>query len=419
MQGIVAIDSKSNLARAALAGVVILALFVCWIAIRWQLGILLTTLTPPTDPNALEIGELAADWSPSDPVVLWLRASTTQNLELFEDAVRRSPYDYRWHMELGRAFEQNDQATRAELEIKKAVELAPSYAFAHWQLGNFYLRQGRVDEALVELKKAAEENRTYRDQVFSLAWDYFDKDPAQVEALAGDGSAARARLAYFFAARGRAEDSLRNWNLLNGDEKAEHPETAKAIAHGLFIQRRFPQSLEFSRQLGLDADALPETVTNGGFEKGLSEAADARFAWLNARADAKLDITADSRVKHDGNRSVRLVFKNYTRADLFNLFQTIAVEPKRSYRLTFWVRTEGVKSAGLPLIEIVNANLDAPLARSSVLPSGTNDWREMAVEFTTPENCSGITIRTTREICGEECPLTGTFWYDDFEISRQ
>lgn len=418
MPDVVVISSKKTPAKIVLAATIALALIVGWIAIKWQIGIMLTTLAATPDVSAAEVAAVANDWSPSDPGTAWLKASATNDIAAFERAVLLAPNDYRWRMELGRALEQNDEPERAEVEIEKAVELAPTYAVARWQLGNFYLRQGRIDEALAELKRAAEDHRRYRDQVFSLMWDYFDKDAARVEALAGESVDARARLAYFFAARGRGEDSLRNWNMLADEEKAVHPETAKAIAHGLFIQKRFPQSLEFSRQLGLDAEAQPETVTNGSFEKGLGESPDARFAWAVVRGEAKLDISADSRVKRDGTRSARFVFKNYVKPELYNLYQTVVVEPGRRYRLAFWVRTEGLKSAGLPLIEIINASNDTPLARSPIFTSGTNDWREIAVEFTTPQDCTGITIRTTREQCGEECPLTGTFWYDDFVISK-
>ena len=229
----------------------------------------------------------------------------------------------------------------------------------------------------------------------------------------------RARLAYFFAARGRADDSIRNWNYLSGADKAANPQIAKAISHGLFIQRHFPQSLEFARQLGIDPDAQPESVTNASFEKGLDESPDSRFGWKVVRNDAKIEINIDQKVKREGNRSLRVSFRNYVKSELYNIFQTIVVEPNKKYALRFWVRTENLKSAGPPLLEVVDANNDRLLARSSEFASGTDDWREFSVEFVTPANCSGINIRTARSFCGEECPLTGIFWYDDFVLLRR
>ncbi len=190
----------------------------------------------------------------------WLAASIEKNssspdqaesaVKLYEATVRLAPNDYRWRVELGRAYEQVDKPELAESEFKKAVELAPTYAFGHWHLGNFYLRQGREAEAFAELKTAAAHSQTYREQVLSLAWDYFDKDPAKVEQLAGDSPEAFAGLAIFFAARGQAADSLRIWNQLSDEQKAAHPDIAKSIAHGLFIQRFLPSGIGVCPPIG-------------------------------------------------------------------------------------------------------------------------------------------------------------------------
>jgi len=29
-----------------------------------------------------------------------------------------------------------------------------------------------------------------------------------------------------------------------------------------------------------------------------------------------------------------------------------------------------------------------------------------------------VTIRTVRAYCGDDCPITGTLWYDDFELKK-
>ncbi len=239
-----------------------------------------------------------------------------------------------------------------------------------------------------------------------------------MEEFAGESTEARARLAYFFAARGRAADALRNWNTLGDAEKAENPDILMAMAHGLFLQRHFGESLAFARQAGLDPDAQAEAVTDGSFEKGFGVSPDSRFGWQIVRADPRVDVSADAKVKRDGNRSARMNFRNSIKPDFYNLTQTVAVVSNARYRLRFWVRTENLKSAGMPLISIVNANDDKPVVSSKPFDSGTIDWQEVMIEFTAPTNCSGINLRTVRLGCGEECPITGTLWYDDFRLER-
>lgn len=410
-----------------LISVIFLAIVFSWFAVSRQLGNMIANLTSPDNPEALSAAGLAVSLAPGDPVARWLLASAETNgaasdvdaaVKSMKDAVRLAPFDYRWRIELGRAYEQIEKPELAEIEFRRAIELAPTYAFPRWHLGNFFLRQDRVDDAFVELRKAAENNRPYREQVFSLAWDYFDKDPVRVEQLAADTPDARAALTLFFAGRGRASESLRIWNLLSEADKAANPQVSKDIAHGLYIQRIFPQALEFARQLGIDADARPETITNAGFEKIIGSQSDSRFDWLINRIDGRLDVSTDTTVKHSGGRSLRISFRNYLKPELYNIFQTVVVEPGKNYHLTFWVRSESLKSSGGPLLQIVNAVDDKPIILSKAFSTGTNDWQEYSIDFRAPENCSGITIRTVRLPCGDQCPIVGTLWYDDFELRR-
>ncbi len=420
MPDLTAIESKTIRVKLMLATAVIVLVVLAWFSVRWQLGDMLATLTQATDPNFAEIAELATRWAPGDPAAFSLKASagedTDASIKALEAAVRRAPSDYRWRIDLGRAYEQGDQFEKAEIQLKKAVALAPSYSSARWQLGNFYLRKEQPDAALAELKIAAENNPTYREQVYSLVWDFSGRSSVQLEKIAGGRPDMLARLAYFFAARGRAEDSLRNWNRLSEDDKAKNTPIARSIALGLFDQRHFAQALEFARQYGAETEAQPNAIANGSFEKTIGENNESRFGWQIARNDPKFDASPEGRVKRDGNRSLRATFKGFNKPTLANISQTVVVEPGRKYKLRFWVRTENLRSAGLPLVEIVNANDDKPLARSQVFPSGTNDWQELTVEVTTPIGCSGIAIRTIRAYCGEDCPITGIFWYDDFAI---
>ena len=414
--------------RLILVTAIVAALVFGFYSVRLQFGDMLAELTKPGDPNSIAISDVALGMAPSDPLTHWLKASLEKDtftpektelvIKMFEDTVRLSPNDYRWWIELGRAYEQAGRETQAEAALKRAVDLAPFYTYPHWQLGNFYLRRNRTAEAFTELRSATERNQTYRAQVFSLVWEYFDNDPAKLEEIVADQPDVHASLALFYGANRHAADSLRMWNLLSDEDKAKHPQILHVIAQGVYEQRYFPQALEFAKQLGIDMDAQPNSVTNPSFEKAISDAGETRFGWKILRGDAKLDIASDNGVKHDGARSLKVTFRNYAKPDLYNILQTIVVEPKRNYRLTFWVRTENLKSAGGPLLEVINANDDKLIASSKSFPLGTNEWQQFTVDLATPENCSGIILRTNRSFCGDTCPISGIFWYDQFELNR-
>lgn len=427
-QPLAVVSVRSTNGRLILAASILAALAITWFGVRWQVGSMIAEFTSPNDPGIQELAKSARDLAPGNPFAAWLYASANRDLitpenvdpsvRLFEDVVRLAPNDYRWWIELGRVAEQARYRDKAEAAFRKAVELAPSYAYPHWQMGNFLLRAGRTDEALEELRKAALNNYTYRQQVFSLAWDYFDRDPARVEALAADTPDSLAGLAYFFAARGQAADSLRVWNTLTKEQKEEYATFAKTIANVFTVKQFFRQGLEFSRQTGIDPDSRDGAVTNGGFEKSIGEPNDNNYGWNVERGDIKLDINIDPSVRHSGDRSLRVNFRVYTKPLLANPSQIIVVDPGGSYTLRFWVRTENLRSAGMPLVEIIETTTYGLVAASSPIATGSNDWQEMTVEFKAPRDSEGVVIRLGRSYCGEGCPLVGILWLDDFSLTK-
>ena len=421
-------DSKAIKARVVLVAAIVVALVFGWVAVRRQFGGMIAELTAVNDPNAVTAAELARSMAPSDPITMWLKATIEKNVfspertaaavKMFEDTVRLSPYDFRWWIELGRAYEQADMPERAEAALKRATELAPTYTFPRWQLGNFYLRQDRSDEAFVQFKIATENNQTYREQVFSLAWDYFEKDTSKLEQVIADKPDVYASLALFYGGRGQAADSLRIWNKLDDTAKASHPQYISVIAQGLYEKRHFPQALEFAKQLGMDQDAVPNSITNGGFEHGITDEKETRFGWKLFRTDNKFDASGDTTIKRSGVRSLKINFRKFNKAELSNVWQNVVVEPGKAYKLSAWVRTENLRSGGNPQLQIVNANDDKILTNSAAFANGTNDWTQVTLDFTAPENCNGIVLRTVRSFCGEDCPIVGTIWYDDFELKK-
>ncbi len=421
-------NSRTTAGRIVLAGAILAALIFAWCTVRWQLGNMLAALTPNNSPNAAEIAELAVSMDPSDPLPRWLLsvkqredfspASIDASVISLENAVRLAPNDFRWWVELGRAYEQAERPVEAESALLKAVDLAPNYTFPRWQLGNFYLRNDREQEAFVQLSKATEKSIVYRNQVFSLVWDFYQKDATRVEQVAATDPDTRVTLALFFALRDSPQDALRVWNTLSEEEKQKRQVNGRTIAQSLLRSRFISQAFEFAKQTGFDPDAEPERVTNAGFEGSLGEADATMFGWRIYRDQPRVELVSDTSVKHSGQRSLKVSFKNYLKPELYNAVQLVRVEPGVKYRLSYWVRTENLKSGGTPFFDITDARTDQVLAGSEAFANGTNDWQQYHIDFTTPAVCDGVFIKMARVPCGETCPISGMLWLDDFDLSR-
>ena len=427
-EGQLVFDSTKTRTRIVLFGAIAACAAFGFFAVRWQLGSMLAEQTPPSDPNASEIAEVAQTFAPADPRSRWL-AAVAENREFDPDridnstvllgqAVRLSPNDFRWWVEYGRSLEQAGRNGDAESALDTAIRFAPNYASPRWQLGNFYLRQGRTAEAFRELRQAADNNATYRDQVFALVWDYSGNDPAAVEQTVSTDPEVHADLALFYMWRNRPADALRVWRSIPDERRPGFQNIAKTMAVLGTNGAALREGLEFAHEAGFDLNSRLEEISNPGFESMLGEKDETYFGWKIDRNDSRAEITPDSSVKHSDNRSLRVVFKNYDRPAFFSLWQNVAVQPNTKYDLSFWVRTESLRSGGPPQIEVANAVGNKVLAVSAAFPLGTNDWTLVTVDFSTPEESNGIYVHTSRSYCGEPCPIIGTFWLDDFKLTK-
>lgn len=422
------INANSKLGRFVL---VLTALATCgfvWYSVSLQIGDMLAESTSASDENVKEIADSAVRLAPRDPLALWLKAGTQTDLlteekieestELYQQAVRSSPYDFRWRIELGRAYERAGRYGEAAAALSKAIELAPNYAYPHWQLGNFYVRQGRPDAAIPELRDAAKNNFRYRDQVFEHTWQYLGQDTNVLEDIAGDDPDAIARLSLFLAFRDRADDAVRVWKKIPETEWGRLAETAKNVAFVLRGKAQVRQLLEFARWAGKDPDARFEAITNGGFESVVGPSDENFLGWHISENDSQIAVTLDREIKRSGSASLRIAFKGYSKAAYDGTSQVVAVEPESNYTLRYWIRTENLKSAGPPTVEILSTGDNKLLAASNAFPIGTNPWREEAVTFTVPSGRDGVVVRISRAFCGENCPIFGTAWVDDVSLSR-
>jgi Flp pilus assembly protein TadD, contains TPR repeats len=427
-QSLIHKNARNLVGRLMIGGGVLIALVFGFFSIKWQLGNAIAELTTPAQPNAGQIAALAHSLAPADPMPLWLMAAKAKEdysaegarraVEILEAVARRSPEDFRWWIELGRAYEQAEQFDKAETAFNRSIAVAPEYTYPRWQFGNFLIRQGRSEDAFAQLKEATRKSPVYREQVFSLAWDYFDKDASRVEQLAADTPEVRANLALFYAVRSSSENSLRMWNSLDEEKKAEHIATAKIIAQGLHDKRLFRQALEFAKQTGIDPEAAQENISNGGFEGLIGKPEETLFGWRVNRTEGRVDISTDSAVKFQGDRSLKVNFRTFDKRDFNNISQIVTIVPGQLYRLSFKLRTENLKSGGTPFVQVLNTVDDSVVAATEPFPGGTADWKEYAIDFVAPENAEGIGIRTSRLYCGEQCPIIGILWYDDFKLER-
>ncbi|HEY0003466.1 MAG TPA: tetratricopeptide repeat protein [Pyrinomonadaceae bacterium] len=424
-------DVSAPLKRALLLAPLLIAALCSWYGVRWYLGNTLAEVAPGMEEGGLDTAQLALRLAPDDPLTHWTKASLEKRTLLtelmpqvvpqYEKAVSLSPNEYRLWMDLGVAREQAGDRAGGELALRRAVELAPWYADPRWFLGNLLLRAGNYDEAFRELRRASEANpATYRPQVFNVAWQVFGQDTAAMQRAVGETPAVRAALAAFLLERGRETEALSLWSSLRPAEKREQRDIGQGLFASLLGKNRYRAAQGLARDLageGFEAGQFQ----NGGFESNEERAgASNAFGWqLQSVSQAK--ISFDPQNAHGGSRSLRVLFNASANLGFNLISQTIVVEPSTQYRLECYVRTDDLKTASAPLLEVVDLSDNALLAASKPLPVGTNDWQSVTFDFKTTAKTEAIVVRTNRAPCnmeGAACPIFGTIWYDDFNLQR-
>lgn len=422
------IDVRTPLMRGLLIISLVVVLFGAWKAAHWYLGNAMADFPPGDEEASLATMQYALSFAPGDPLVYWSAANVEKGtlkpermpeaVRLFEEAVRRSPNDYRFWQDLGLVREQSGDSAGGEKALRRAIELAPAYARPRWYLGNLLLRAGRTDEAFAELRRAADANPTVvRPQIFSAAWRIYDKDVESIESAVGDSAQTRAQLAAYLAANDRADDAVRLWTSLSTAQKNEQRKTGEDLMKALFEKKQYRSAQALARDLGLESADGPGQFANGGFENSISSSGVSLFGW-QITSVAQTEVALDASQHHSGSRSLRVVFNGFPKAAYYNIGQIVVIEPLRRYRFEGYVRTQDLKSGGTPLIEVANAMDQKVIGTSTPFPMGRNDWQLVTIDFTTPEKTEGIHVRTNRAFCGDVCPIFGIIWYDDFNLQN-
>lgn len=403
-----------------------------YFVVRWYIGNTLAEYFNPTE-SSLNVANMAASMAPNDPLTHWRIGQVSQKIlpldqqgpaiAEYEKAVSLSPYDYRFWMSLGTAHEQGGDPVKAELALKKAVELAPAYAYPHWFLGNLYLRNGRYNEAFIELRRAAEADPELLPQLFNLSWEVYQNDPEPLKNSVGQNSLMRAQFALYLLSQKRFDIGLGLWQSLTSDEKKENKETAEAIVSNLKNELRFHDALQVWNEIAAEKYRAEEgRIFDGSFEEPVSYAGDAVFGW-QVKGAIQAQIGIDPNRSRSGTRSLRLLFQVRSKLDTINVSQLIPVRPGTQYDFECYVATSKLETGSAPQVQIFDANTNALLFDSPMAPGGTNDWTRISSTFKTSDKTEAVMVRIVRVSCDEEqtpvCPIFGSVWYDDFSLQRR
>jgi tetratricopeptide (TPR) repeat protein len=335
--------------------------------------------------DSIQAADEAARLSPSDPEIHRKRAAIATRLQMHAEAVKsleiatrlRQRDDVLW-LELGNAREEVGDTKGALTALDQAVRWAPYYAHTHWQRGNLLLRMGRFDEAFAELRTAASANKNYLPNLIDLAWGISKGDVD------------------------RTEDLL------------ELKDDNQRVAFIQFLTRK----RQFRGAYNLwatAADVREPHLFNGGFEEPLVFDGLELGRWVLSN-DRKNKLAIDVSEKFTGTRSFQITFDGDWNPGTPLLSQTVLVDPSKTYRVSYSLKTKDLVTGGPPLFTANDATNNQLLGKSEGFPS-TDSWRTLSFTFTSLATTEAAVIRLQRNNCDESpCPIFGVLWLDEVQI---
>ncbi len=431
-QELININVRNPVIKVLLILVLLVGAVWSYFVVRWYAGNTMAEYFNPAE-GSLDIAHTAASMAPNDPLTHWRIGQMSQrNLPLdqqaqavveYEKAVSLSPNDYRYWMSLGTAHEQAGDPAKAEEALKRAVALAPSYAYPHWYLGNLLLRNARYDEAFEELRRASAADPDFEGQLFNLIWEVYSDDREAVKKAIGPSPSARANFALYLVNRKQYDEALRLWNAMSIEEKLSAKNTGAEMIRFLINDYQFHTAMEIWNGFSEEKYRTePGRVFDGSFEALVEYGPNTVFGW-QINNSAQVQIGIDPARNHSGSRSLRLVFQARTDLNGTIVTQTVPVQPNTNYDFECFVSLDKLETGSGPQIQILDAMSNKELVLSPAVAGGNSPWKPVSLSFKTNDNTQAVILKIIRVSCSTKeapvCPIFGSVWYDDFSFKRR
>ena len=342
--------------------------------------------------------------------------SPPSSIEGLESALTENAINpYRW-LEMAEGYEQAGDLEKARVSFRRAEQLGPNLPPVWIRVAGFHFRMGETREGLLAGAHAQGISESSDAFLFQY-YDRFVRDtPLVIQAIAADRRALSAFLRHLMAA-GKPEDASVVWAALRQQQFATR-ELGIAYVEFLLAQRRYDEAEKVWVQ-----ETRPETrggypahnrVYNGGFEM---EPSGCRLDWKIGKSET-VEVDRDASVAREGKFSLRVRFPGTENVSFQQVTQTV-IAASGNYRLSAWLKTEGITTDQGVRFCIQDAESNQRLSFETDPIRGTNDWMEVAGYFTVPPQTNLLNLSICRlPSLRFDSKVSGTVWIDGVTLAR-
>jgi hypothetical protein len=327
----------------------------------------------------------------------------------------RPTHGWTWLQLAQLADREGDQAA-SRRALDTALRVDPHGVGLQWEAALLALRQGDRDRALEHLAYVLAVDPGQRDAAFQLARTLLGPGDSVVSLLPREPQP----LAGMLAA------AIRNKDLLLAEAIWER-QAGLVPPPPALLQRQYLELLLGEGQgpaarsvwLSLVPDrqstGAGDSVWNGGFES--PRLLGWGFDWRVDRVWG-VEVGLDRFVAAEGRQSLRLAFNSFPTLDYAGVWQPVAVEPGRSYRLRALVKALDFTTRSGLTLQVVSLDRQPRVFGETAAVSGTTgEWVPLEAAVRIPPAVSLVRLRLRREKApGPEGNLGGKVWVDGVSL---
>jgi len=346
---------------------------------------------------------------------------TTRAIEAYTVASSLNPRSADIWSDLGAAYEAEGNIRAARDAFLHAKRAYPLSAEVSWQYGNFLLRQGELDAAFLEMRHAVEAEPKRGAEALSRALSAEPNFSLVVDRVLPPLTDAYTTAIFDQVSEGHTINAVLIWNRL----AALHPrlplETyAYYLVAALLREKQVAEAQRVWRQaadfagLGNLPGPADSVLWDGGFESGVFGGG---FAWALPGGAQGVEFSLDTREKHSGNRSLRLLFNGRYNIGLNGPCAEVPVQPSTSYNFSAWVLTLSITTEqGIRFqLRAVGTQDASPVITNDL--RGSKPWTRLEIPWSSGKNVQEVQVCVVRLPSQEaDDKIQGMAWVDDVAL---
>ena len=338
------------------------------------------------------------------------------------EAARLSPRDPQPWLELSAAQGFQSDMAGSEASLRRADSLAPNLPSVQWVIGNFFLLRGDIDEAFRHFKIVLSGSPKYNAILFSTAWKATDDGEKILRELIPEKVGTEIDYLYYLVSQEQYSEALAVWKRIAAGSEIFPAMSAAGLFNRLIAAHMADEAAQVWNDL-LSKGVIKPTyqptgdnlLVNGNFEEDLLKMG---FDWHIVPREGNY-VGLDGSTFHSPSHAFLITFSGKENVNYRHVFQYVRVSPGHSYRLTGFLKTEGITTDSGPRLEVRDAYDRAALEEFSEGLTGTSGgWSQVILDFTTGRKTDLIVVGISRLPSTKlDNLIAGKVWVDDLSLT--